>query len=112
MLRVIDTFTKNLSKKAHVKYMDLHFQKYPFSMCPYFPNKPSVFLQRCKEYLEQGFADCYSDTLTADKELLMKIGKLELSQVLAPHLKLVVHLKHNSLQEIHKTSFTFFFFFF
>lgn len=98
MLRVIDNFTKNLCRRAHVKYMDLHFQKYPFSMCLYFPNKLSVFIQRCKEYFEQRFADCYSDSLTADKELLMKIGKLELNQVLAPHLKLAVHLKYNSLQ--------------
>jgi len=49
--------------------------------------------------LKQRHADCLSDTLTADtEELLMKIGKLELVQALALHLKLVLHLKHYSLQ--------------
>lgn len=99
MLHVINTFTKNLFRRAYIKYMHLRFQKYPFSVHPYFPNKLSVFMQRCKECFEQRLADCHSGTLTADKEeLLMKTGKLELVQVLAPHLKLVVHLKHNSLQ--------------
>lgn len=36
-----------------------------------------VFIQRCKEYFEQRLADYHSDTLTTDKELLMKIDKLE-----------------------------------
>lgn len=98
MLHVIDTFTKNLFRRACVKYMHLYFQKYLFSLCPYIPNNLQVFIQRCEEYFEQQPADCHSDTLTADKDLLMKIGKLELVQVLAPHLKLVLHLKHNSLQ--------------
>jgi len=98
MFCVTDTFTKNLFRRAYIKYMYLHFQKFPFSMCPYFPNKLSVFIQRCREYFEQRLADCRGGTLTADKEeLLMEIGKLELVQFLGPHLKLVVHLKHNSL---------------
>lgn len=99
MLHVIGAFTKNLFGRAYVKYTHLHFQKYPFFICPYFPNKLSVFLQRWKWCFEQRLSDCHSDTLTADiEELLMKIGKLELVQGLIPHLKFVVHLKHNSLQ--------------
>lgn len=94
MLHVIDTFTNNLSRRTCVKNI---FTK--ILMCPYFPNKISEFILRYKEYFEQRHADFHSDTLAANKEeLLMKIDKLELVQALAAHLKLVLLLKHNSLQ--------------
>lgn len=48
-------------------------------MCPYFPSKLSVIIQRRTILI--------SNTLTADKEeLLMKIDKLELVQVVAPRV--------------------------
>lgn len=60
MLQSIDP--KNLFVKAYIKYMHLHFPKYLFSGRPYFPNKVSLFIQRCRKYFEQRLTDCHSDT--------------------------------------------------
>lgn len=79
MLPVTDTLTKNLQRVACVKYVHFHLQKQTFSVCPYFPSKLSVIIQRRTILI--------SNTLTADKEeLLMKIDKLELVQVVAPRV--------------------------
>lgn len=53
MLLVTDTLTKNLQRVAYVKYMHLHFKKQTFSVCPYFPSKLSVIIQKSKDYFEQ-----------------------------------------------------------